>query len=284
MSAADRHGAWLVLAFALALFACSDDDGDGDGALATDSVAAALDASSELSRLIVPLEASPDLGGLVPDVARALKIQNAISSFRALVANPACVKVATDNLTSLDVTFDRCRIALVLALDGSLHAGIAIEAAGGLASRLVVSVTIPSLVLAGPLRSRRLSGALELRQAIPPLGAPVELSGELGFEVDGGAERRLAFGAESAVTGTCVSFTGGGQLSGEMLGELGPIALSGQKIRGCRDQCPTAGSVELSYGRGTLLSWTYTGADTASVIGPRGKRVEVPLGCGGEGG
>lgn len=283
MSAADRHAAWLALVLVPALVACTEDDG-GDGALATDTVAAALDASSELSRLVAPLEASPDLGGLVPDVARALKIQNAIGSFRALVADPACVEVATDNLTFLDVTFERCRIALVLALDGSLRAGLAIEAAAGLASRLVVAVTIPGLVLDGPRRSRRLSGELELRQAIPPLGAPVELAGELGFAADGGAERRLAFGAESVVTGTCVSFTGAGQISGDQLGELGPIALSGQQIQGCRDQCPTSGSVELSYGRGTLLAWTYTGAEIASAIGPRGKRVEVPLGCGGEGG
>jgi hypothetical protein len=282
MRAASRTSTPLMLALALALFACTEggeDGGEADTA-AAGNVAAALDSSSELSRLVVPLEASADLGGLLPDLARARKVQNAITAFRALVANPLCVEVSTDNATFLDVTFDRCRIALVLELEGSLRASVAIDATAGIPTGLVVSVTIPSLVLTGPLRSRRLSGELELRQAIPPLVSPVELDGELRFAPDGGAEVTASLGAEWTVTGDCVSFTGGAQLSGEPLGELGPIALSGEKVQGCREACPTSGSVELSYGPGKLLAWTYTGASAVSVIGPRGKRVEVPLACG----
>jgi hypothetical protein len=272
----------LLLALALALPACSGgDDGESDDALAAGDVAAALDSGSELSRLVVPLEASADLGGLLPDAARARKIQNAILAFRALVASPLCVRVATDSVTFLDVTFDRCRIGLLFTLDGSLHAGVAIEVTGGLPSALVVSVNVPSLALAGPLRSRQLSGAFELRQAISPLATPVELSGDLRFVNDAGAELALSLGAEWTVVNSCVTFTGGAQLSGDLPGALGPIALSGERVQSCRDQCPTAGSVELSYGRGTLLAWTYTGASTVEVRGPRGKRVEVPLACGG---
>ncbi len=273
----------LALALAFALPACSDDggDGSGDAALAAGNAATALEAGGELSRLVVPLEASADLGLLDPIAARARKVQNAITAFRALAANPACVTVATDNLTYLDVRFDRCRIALVLTIDGSLRASVAIDASGVTPVAVVTSVTIPGLVLEGPLRSRRLSGELELRQRIPPSGAPVELDGELRVAPDGGGELALSIGAAWTVTGDCVTLTAGAELSGEPLGELGPIALSGEDVRGCRNACPTSGAVELSYGRGALLAWTYTGASTVSVIGPRGRRVQVPLACGG---
>lgn len=284
MRAARCPPAWLALSLALA--ACSDGDGGGDGgggddALAAGNVAAALDAGSELSRLVVPLEASADLGGLTADAARIRKIQNAITAFRALATNPLCVRVATDTLTFLDVTFDQCRVALVFTLDGSIHAGIAVEVAGGLPSALVTSVTVGSLVLTGPLRTRQLAGAFELRQAIPPAAAPVELSGDLRFVNDAGAELALSLGAAWTVANSCVTFTGGAQLTGDLPGAVGSIALSGEGVQSCRDQCPTAGSVELSYGRGTLLAWTYTGASTVEVEGPRGKRALVPLACGG---
>lgn len=97
---------------------------------------------------------------------------------------------------------------------------------------------------------------------------------------DGGPELALALGAMWNVTGDRVAFTGGAAMSGEQLGELGPIVLSGEDIRSYRNACPTSGSVELSYGRGALLAWSYTGASTVSVRGPRDKRIEVPLACG----
>jgi hypothetical protein len=287
---AARHSSLALaaaLALACALPACAGgdgDDGDSDGegdARAVGQVAAALDAGGELSRLFVPLEASADLGLLGPDVARARKVQNAITAFRALVANPTCLGIVTDGATFLDLTFDACRIALVLTLDGALHAGVAIESAGGTPTAVIVSVSTPGLALAGPLRTRRLAGELELRHPIRQLGAPVELDGDLQLSADDNPPVTASIGAAWTVTGDCVKITAGAQLAGELLGPIGPIALSGDGVQRCRDECPTAGSVELSYGRGKLLAWTYTGAGTAIVIGPRGKRVEVPLACAG---
>lgn len=275
----------LALALACALTACDGEDSAGDAdahaALAVRQVAAALDASGSLARLVVPLEASAELAVLGPDLARVRKVQGAITAFRALVANSTCMRVETDGATYLDLTFDACRIAFVITLDGALRASVAIESAGGTPTGIAVSVQVPSLVLAGPLGTRQLSGALELRQQISPLGAPVELDGELQYAVDGDALVTASIGAAWQVTGDCVSVTAGAQLSGERLGALGPIALSGEDIQRCRDECPTAGSVELSYGRGKLLAWTYTGAGTAIVMGPRGGRAEVPLACAG---
>jgi len=271
---------------ALALAACTDDgDSAEDDTAAAGHVAAALDSGSELSRLFVPLQASSDLGGLGPDAARARKVQAAAIAFLALVTRPLCVTVMTDSLTYLEVTFDRCPVGLVFTLDGTLRAGVAIEAAGGVPSAVVATVAMRELTLTGPQRTQRLDGEVELRQRISPQGAPAELPaeliGELRYSVDSEPELALSFGTEWTVVNDCVTLTGGAQLSGEALGPLGPIALSGDRVQSCRGQCPTAGTVELSYGHGSLLEWTYTGASTVSVIGPRGKRVEVPLACGG---
>ncbi|HWO18151.1 MAG TPA: hypothetical protein VNO30_05225 [Kofleriaceae bacterium] len=285
MRAARSTSLWLAAALACALTACvggGDDDDEGErDAQAVGQVATALDAGGELSRLLVPLEASADLGLLGPDVARVRKVQSAITAFRALVANSTCLGVATDGATFLDLTFNACRIAFVLTLDGALHAGVAIEAVGGTPSAVVVSLSSPGLSLAGPVRTRRMAGELTLRHPIRQLGAPVELDAELQVSADDDAPVTASLGAAWTVSGDCVTITAGAQLSGELLGSLGPIALSGDGVQRCREECPTAGSVELSYGRGKLLAWTYTGAGTAIVMGPRGKRVEVPLACAG---
>jgi hypothetical protein len=276
------RAAAVAMAAALALAACTDDgDRAEDDTAAAGHVAAALDSGSELSRLFAPLQASSDLGGLGPDAARARKVQAAVLAFIALAASPLCVTVMTDSLTYLDVTFKGCRVGLIFTLDGSLRAGVAIEATGGVPSALVATVTMRDLTLAGPQHTQRLAGEVELRQRISPQGAPAELTGDLRFSVDREPELALSFGTQWTVVNDCVTLTGGAQLSGEALGALGPIALSGDRVQSCRDQCPTAGSVELAYGHGSLLEWTYTGASTVSVIGPRGKRVEVPLACGG---
>jgi hypothetical protein len=270
----------LCLALAFAPGACAGDDEErADDTLAADHVATALDSSSELSRLVVPLEVSGNLG---PDaiLARQRKVMEAAAAFDALDGIRDCVDVATDNATYVDVTFRSCLIAF-LTFDGRLRADVAIDPPVGLPSRVVVTVTLTDLTLTGPLRSRRLDGEVVLRHAILPLGSPVELEGELQVAPDGGPALTASLGAAWTVNDGCVTLTGGAQLSGAPLGELGPIVLSGERIQGCRNQCPTSGSVELSYGAGKLLGWTYTGADVATVIGPRGKRVEVALPCGG---
>jgi hypothetical protein len=269
--------AWV----AVALAGCGETAPTTDDAQASERVAGAFDSSSELARLVVPLQASSDLAGMTESAARTQHITNASMAFKNLVANPACVRITTDSATFLDVAFDRCRIAIIFTLDGSLHAGVAIEAPGGMPSAVVTSVTSPGLTFKGPLHGITLSGDFELRHPIPPGSAPVQLTGELGFVNDTGDELTLSTSAEWVVANNCVTFAGGAQLTGNVLAELGPIALSGEQIQSCRNQCPSAGHVELSYGRGTLLAWTYTGAKTAQVIGLHGKTIEVALPCGG---
>jgi hypothetical protein len=273
------------LALALALAACNGGGEDGDGAFAAGNVAETLDSGSVLPRLLSPLEVDGDLVGQLPDVARMLKIQGARQAFERM--NPSCVTV-TSGPSYLEVSFASCRIPplplpLLFTVDGSLRAEISVEAVGGLASRVVIAVTIPGLAVIGPLRSRQISGTLQLRQQIAAGPVPVELDGELGIVIEGaplGVSLAAAWTLDGA-TG-CVTFSGGAELAGEALGALGPIALSGDAIHRCRSQCPASGYVELSYGRGELLIWTYTGADTVLARGPRGRRIEVPLPCGGD--
>lgn len=278
-------GRFTCLALALALAACDGEGGGAtDDAVAAGSVAETLESGGELTRLILPLQASAELVGQAPAAALALQLLRAQEAFTR--QNPACV-TATIGAASLDVRFDGCRVPplplpALFTADGSLHAELSIEAPGGVASRMVVAVTIPGIEVTG-LRTRRLSGAFELRQAISATGAPLELEGELGLVRADGAELALYLGAElEPAAAGCVIFTGGAKVSGEPLGPLGPIALSGDAVHRCRNECPTSGSVELSYGMGKLLAWTYTGGDTALVTGPRGKRLEVLLPCAGD--
>lgn len=264
---------------AFALGACTDESVDQ---LAAGQVAETLDSNNELSRILAPLEASPDLVGLGPATALTLQLLRAKDAF--VQQNPGCVTVAVTG-AAMDISFDGCRIpplpfAAQFTADGSLRAELSIEAAGGLAVRLVVSVTIPGIDLTGPFRTRRIEGSISISQVISLAREPTQLDGDVALELDDGThlgmELSLAYRAD--VLG-CVDLTGGARLTGDALGEAAPISLSGEGVRRCRNQCPMRGDVELSYGRGELLAWTYTGQETATVTGPRGKRFELPLPC-----
>jgi hypothetical protein len=268
----------LTISAALAVVACTTDD-PGDSEDAAETVASAVESSSELARLTAPLQATPDLQGLPPPQAIQQKIDDAASKFRLLVANDGCLAIATTP-TSIAVTFTACRFALVFRIDGSLSASVGFELDGiGRPAVLVLHLASPGLVVVGPLRSRRLAGDFTLRHPVAGV-APVIADVQLDFDNDAGAALALSAHAEWTIAGSCATVTGGGQITGTA---FGAVAIAERDVHACRNTCPDAGTVELSFGRGELLRWAYTGAGTASVIGPRGRALEVPLACGGDG-
>jgi hypothetical protein len=288
MKLASRHPRTRVVrpvgvCLALVLAACGDDGADGDGELAAEQVASAIDSGSELARLVVPFEATPDLGGLTRVLAIARKVEDAIAKLHMFVANDSCLTVATDHPTFVEAAFAECRFAAVLRLDGSIRADVDVETSGAaIPIKLLVNVVSPGLTVTGPVRSRHLAGRFVLRHPITPGTMPVELEGRIDFDNDAGDMLSLSTTSEWTVAASCVTLTGGGEITGAALGSLGPIATSTRGVHVCRSACPDAGMVELSHGRGALLQWTYTGDDTAIVVGPRGTQLEVPLSCGGE--
>ena len=63
--------------------------------------------------------------------------------------------------------------------------------------------------------------------------------------------------------------------------EIGDMVLSAKNLRQCEDQCPEAGEVFISYGKGEVLQWTYTAESTVLISGPRGRAFLQELPCEG---
>jgi hypothetical protein len=61
--------------------------------------------------------------------------------------------------------------------------------------------------------------------------------------------------------------------------EIGDVVLSAQNLRQCEDKCPEAGDVNISYGKGEVLQWTYTAESTVLISGPRGRQFMYELPC-----
>ena len=193
------------------------------------------------------------------------------------VSNDDCLEVVTTP-TSVDLAFQDCRI-LFRTVNGTLRADIAIE--GG----MVISTVTPKLTATGPLGTRSVDGSFVLRQPIVVGAAPIDLEGDFLVTTFRGGLVEISTAARWSVDPStlCVDLTWGARLAGEELGDLGPIALSGERIASCHAECPTSGHVELSFGKGSLLTWDYDGSDTVIARGPRGKLVEIVLPCADEG-
>ena len=268
------RAACILLVVLVAACPASDDTKDDTRAAA--QVASAFDSTGELARLVQPLEASPDLT-TTPDAPT--QVNAARTAFRALVANPNLCTTIVTTANSIDVTFRNCIVALVFRLDGSLHADVQVDA-----TAVTTTVATPGLTLASADFSQSVAGNFVLRQPFNQQAMPVELDGAMQFANSMGKDLALSLSSQWTVTRmdakTCVDFTGGAEMSGSTLGELGPISLAGDSIKSCRDECPTSGHVELSYGAGNLLVWNYNGSKTTTVSGPHGKTVVIELTCG----
>jgi hypothetical protein len=267
--------AWVrLLVLAATLVACGGDDTTAEDTKASQQVAGAFDSVGELARLVQPLEASPNLM-MTPD--SQTQVNAADLAFKNLVGNDTGCMTIVKSMTTIDVTFRNCPIALIFRLNGSLHAGVVVAAGS-----VTTDVSTPTLTLSGPGGSRSVSGAFTLVQPIG-INMPVEFGGGVMFSASTGETLGLSVDAQWFVnrigTKTCVNFTGGAELTGNVLGELAPISLAGEEIKACRDECPTDGHVELSYGAGNVLVWDYIGGNQATVHGPNGNTITVTLPC-----
>jgi hypothetical protein len=79
----------------------------------------------------------------------------------------------------------------------------------------------------------------------------------------------------------CTTTSLDAELTVSGLEDVGTIATSARDVTRCADACPAGGTVQVAYGLGKILSWTYTGSDTVTVTGPRGRIFEVTLSCDG---
>lgn len=262
--------------------ACGDgvDEAGPEDEAAALRVAGAQDSNHEVAETTRPLAGTDGLTLALTNPELATQKLRAAAGLWAL---RPCVTIEPPILAInelVDVTFTNCRGFLGLArIDGTMHIELAVVGAG---VERAFSYDIDSDITITTLRgTREISGGFSLDQFIDAdADRSVVYAGNLSYtDLDGST---LSYDAEAQweVTGDCINdLSGGAVLTGDRLGDLDPISLSGDGIDRCSDACPTTGSVQLSYGLGTYLTWQYTGADTVLVEGPYGKQVDVTLPC-----
>jgi len=283
----------LALAAALALVGvgCGEPAPDEDG-LVVEETSSAVASSLDLT-LISDSFAAPALLALLPvELARPRMLLEARSALLASVGNPLCVQVETmDTETSayVEVVYDNCPGGLLwlLEIDGSLRADLAFETAPCGTSTCPTAVRFTLSTEYFRVGSRfgdrfaEIEGSWSLYDPLAP-GLATEWDSEFGVSNHRGSSLRMFSRASWAVAGGCVSLDFDGELEIDRRADLQVISASAEGVVQCRNECPSQGSVRMAYGRGRILAWDYTGADTALVTGPRGQRFDVALPCGAE--
>lgn len=268
----------LMCALLTAAVACGSAD-EADDTLATEQVSAAVVNSADLARLVQPLDGSDALATLGDAELVRQKIEDAIDAYQRALIRPDCMSVDTDFSSFVELVFDDCQ-TLFVDLDGSLRAELSIDRTA-IPARLEFELsTAPLDRLAVATRQREViytDSSFTTRFAV--LGAaPVEFFGDLTI-TEGNKTLEVSADASWTVTNSTVTLSAGAQVSGSATGELGTISASVENLVRDPEQCPASGDVQVSYGAGVFLQWSYTGDDSVTVLGPQGKQLDVPLDC-----
>jgi hypothetical protein len=277
-------GALLVLTLA----ACGGDPSlDDEEVSVAQETGALVTGSAQLQTILEPFQAPAALADTSVNLAGRLTIEAIELALGRDTSRPGCLTVDTDLLTFIEATFDNCGAgALDLArLDGSIRADIGFQttacAAGLCPEVLELELAFSDLRVSGPGGAQfvEIDGTASTSD---PIGeGDTTLSGDLDFESPRGLasfdlDTRFRTDAADCVTATTTAHAlveGSGGLSAD-------IAYDARGVVRCPGECPSAGEVEMSFGAGSLLAWSYTGEATVSVIGPRGKEADVALACG----
>lgn len=281
-----------VLAAALVALAagCSDPADQED--VAVDEASYALASSMDLVGLSNSFEASPLLGVLPVSLARPRLLGDVRGALLASVGNRLCVDVETvdrEDAAYVSVTYDQCPAGLLwlVEIDGALRADLEIETApcstGECPSAIRFRLSTEYLRIGSRLGTRftELRGSWELYD---PIAAGLATEWDSVFSVRNHLRRSLAVNSHASwlVEAGCVTLSIDADLTVAERQDLETIAVSAREVTTCRNQCPSSGEVQIAYGLGEILRWAYTGANTAVVTGPRGRRFEIALPCGDE--
>jgi hypothetical protein len=292
------HLAWLparsalaaVLATACAVTGCTEPDADED--VVVDEASLALAASLDLVGILDSFEVSEALALVPVGLARARILLDVRAALLASVANRLCVDVQvvdSDTESSVAVTYDRCPAGLLrlIEVDGSLRARLEIETApcGAAECPSAVRFTLDTEYLRIGSRFGTFFTEMQGRWSLcDPLAPGMATTWDSEYSVRNHLERGLSLRSRASwlVEGLCVTFDVDAELQVQRRQDLQTVAASAREVVQCLNECPSAGVVQLAYGRGKILGWEYTGMDTALVTGPRGRRFEIALPCGEE--
>jgi hypothetical protein len=278
-----------ALVAALATAGCVEPQDDDD--VAVDETSHALAASLDFVGISNSFEGAAALATLPVALARPRILLDVRTALLAS-ANLTCVSVETldDGTTaSVTVTYDDCpagRLRLI-ELDGSLTAALQLETAPCAAGECPTAVrfTLETEYLRTGARFgtrfTEMQGRWQLYDPVAP-GLPTRWESE--YQVRNHLERSLSMRSTASwlVAEGCVTLDLDADFTVEQRADLHTVAASARGLTQCQDECPSAGTVQVAYGLGQILSWEYTGMNTAVVTGPRGKSFEVALPCGEE--
>ncbi|MCH9683807.1 MAG: hypothetical protein K0V04_20415 [Deltaproteobacteria bacterium] len=135
----------------------------------------------------------------------------------------------------------------------------------------------------------RYAGPVEVRAPLSP-AEPMQWQTQPGFVV----HSRLGPRFETLATTSwirdddeCITVDMGARLTLEERADdlderVGDVVLSVRGLQRCPGSCAHAGDVQLTFGTGQVLAWTYQGGGSILVTGPRGRELEVQLPCANE--
>lgn len=198
--------------------------------------------------------------------------------------------MADGDAGTLHALSDRCRIGLI-GLDGELDARVEIETApcarGECPSAVVWTLDQFDLEI-GPDLARRphFSGPVTLRDPVDP-SLPMSWTTGEDFTIENrfGVFDSISHASWTVDADDCVTMQLesrlqrlDGDADDDNDREIGTLVLSVAGLQRCPATCPTAGDVQLAFGRGAVLQWSY-GGRTVEVQGPRGLHLRKTLAC-----
>ncbi len=256
--------------------------------------AGTLDTSPRFAHLgaLFALNATADItdaDALRRDAVRIVRDRLAITF--ALVGCAA--DIDSDQERTLSLRLEGCRL-LLWDLDADLEGTVRVETSSCEAGECPTAVVwdlditdIASGLLDFP--KVRFSGPAEVR-------APVTMGEAMQWQTFPGfvTQTRIGLRFDTLSTASwirdendCITLDVGARLSLESLDNelderIGDVVLATRGLQRCPGRCAHAGQVQLTFGAGQVLGWTYEGAGRVRVRGPQGREVEVQLPCAAE--
>jgi hypothetical protein len=277
------------LALGAGLTGCAADEDGAD--VATEQSVSALMTTGNFAFVTDSFAAPAGLGVIPIGQAPAQVVSDLVGAIRAAVTRLSCVTVETDQATYVEVTLDQCEILFgLLVLHGTFRAELSFESqpcgVGDLLecpAAVLFEISTLGFTLDAAHFAVEIAGAMQLRAPVAA-GAPMSWTGDILIVTSQGASLAVSGQATWTRDGVCTTVTGfdaAMTLAGvaTTAAELGTIAVSAQDVVRCMGSCPQSGTVHVAWGQGQLASFSYTGADTVLVTGPRGRTVEVTLPC-----
>lgn len=247
--------------------------------------------STGIGRLSQGYTGEVDISGLTDAQIQAAALTRAENRIGFALSFSACeATIESDGVDTLDVSFSGCALWR-WTVSGEVSSVISVstpDCGEATCPRVGMwSLDIATLQLDRPLAGDiEISGGLDVWLELQAGGAKGWATHDLVIE--GVAGRIVTANAEATLSSTgddeeCLTLDLASRLQvqpeDDLDAEVGDIYVSTRGFSSCEARCPSDGEVDLSYGAGNLLRWTYDGDARVTVTGPRGRSLSSHLGC-----